>query len=138
MTRKQRFIGLFSAVLLSLSGIGCLSSFEEFPPDLETGLLTVDWTIAGSRDPRRCATFGASEIELRIFDGRGDLAADAGAACEDFSSTLELIDGYYDAEVTMLDDAGHRLTRTLTLNDLDIRADTDLVSDLDFPASAFF
>ena len=139
MARSELILGLFSALACGVIGAGCDSTDEAIlPPVVDTGLLTVGWTVAGSRDPALCGTYGAAEVDVAVFDSLGNAAADAVAACEDFSLSLELFEDVYSADVTMFDAAGRALTQTLTLTGLDVRAQTDLITDVDFPPGSFF
>lgn len=110
---------------------------DEDPAPLDTGLLTVEWSVLSGFDPGACVTFGADAMELVIFDDFGGVVTEVEAPCEDFVVTVELFDGFYSADVTLVDPADFAITTTQVLEDLDVVAGTELVVEVDFPSGSF-
>jgi hypothetical protein len=107
------------------------------PVGVDEGSLTVDWTVDGTKDSLACFDFGADQIEIVVYDFIGE-AARAVAACEDFEISIVLPDGDYSADATMLDVESQPISTTLSLDDIAVRAGTDLEVDIDFPVDSFY
>ena len=106
------------------------------PPDL-SGFLTVEWSIAGGLSPSDCAAFGAEFFELVIYDEFGSFATEFNAPCEAFALSIELPEGVFDADATLVDGADFAVTLTERLEDLLIVDSTELVVSIDFPPGSF-
>lgn len=138
---RRALPSLICAGLLALGASGCF--FETDDDDrvivvpARTGALTVNWTIAGTVDPAACALSGADAFELVVYDDFGRFVTEAEAPCESFFISIELDDGFYSADATLVDVFDGAVTVTAPLENLDIIADTELVIDLDFPSSSF-
>src|SRR4051812_43854396 len=85
------------------------------------GTLEVRWTIDGRTDPLDCADFAVDRLELRIYDGR-DLVDEVEPYCEDFGVSIDMLDGVYDGEATLVDSADRAATLTEPLDAIDIIA----------------
>jgi hypothetical protein len=114
---------------------GCLVVDDDDDDD-PIGTLEVRWTIDGSTNPIDCLDFGADRLELRIYDGR-DLIDEVEPFCEDFGVALDMFDGIYDGEATLVDSADFAVTVTEPLDNIDIIAGTTLTIDIDFPIDSF-
>lgn len=123
-------------LLLCLGLSGCLFVDDDDDDVAPVGTLTVRWTIDGFRDPLDCFDFEADRLELRLYEG-GSLIDEVSPICEDFSTTIELFDGIYDADATLVDSFDRAVTLTEPLDYIDIIAGTDLVIDVDFPIGSF-
>ena len=132
----------FTKALLVAAGgafFGCTGSADlavSTPPGVATGSLTVTWTIEGSASPAECDSVGADNVELALFDASGTQTANVYAACQDFSVSVELPEGSYDAEVTLVDASNRSVSTTLSLRNLDVIEGTDITSDIDFPSAS--
>jgi hypothetical protein len=115
MTQATRHL---VAGFLALSLSGCF-----FESDDETG----------STRPAACDAIAAARYELVVYDSFGDFYTEAEAPCEAFALSLELSDGFYSADATLVDFADRAVTTTSTLEALDIIADSELVVTVDFP-----
>jgi hypothetical protein len=138
---KLRFVPSVVGLALAALGAGCSGSGavtvqEEPPPAVATGTVTVMWTVLGAASPDACDAVGASQLEFAVFDSSGFVAVDAFADCADFAMTVELPEGRYSADVTLVDDFDNAVSTTLTLEDLDVIMGTDVMSDIDFPSSS--
>jgi hypothetical protein len=126
-----------SAVLFSyaagLSACFITSHHEPVIVGPDVGTLTIDVTLDGTKDPIACADYGATDIELVVYDSRGTEVAEDYAPCEDFAISVDLHDGVYSADVTLVDAANKAVTTTLPIDDVDVRAGKELVIDVDFP-----
>ena len=100
-----------------------------------SGTLTVTWTIEGFADPALCAPGDA--FELVLYDEFGDFYTEVEAPCESFFLSMDLDEGLYFADATLVDFDDQPVTTTATLDDIDIFAEDELVIDLDFPAESF-
>lgn len=127
---------------LGLAAQGCVweDDFDEPPvivvPPAAAGTLTVEWSIAGRFVPADCAAFGADFFELVIFDG-GSFATEVNAPCEAFAVSIELPEGVFDADATLVDAADFAVTVTEPLDDLVILEGTELVVSIDYPPGSF-
>lgn len=99
----------------------------------DTGLVTMDITLDDSKDPDACYVYGATDIELVVYDVDGYEVARGYAPCESFAISAELYDGLYSADLTLVDPANYAVSTTLIVDDVDVRGGTDLVIDVDFP-----
>jgi len=98
--------------------------------------LTVRWTIDGTVDSGACSFYRADLFELVVLDIDGGVVAELTAACEDFRVSLELLEGSYDADATLIDAFDRPVTITEQLNDLRVIPGTELVVDVDFPVQS--
>ena len=101
------------------------------------GTLTVEWTIDGRRDPIDCADFGVDRLELVISDARGNLVEEIEPWCESFFVAVDLFEGRYFADATLVDSVDRAATLTLPIDAIDVIAGTDLVVGVDFPLGSF-
>ena len=122
---------------LAASPLGCTVGVEVPPVAVATaGTLTVTWLMAGTTDPSLCAGYGASSLELAVYDAAGNPVTTVDAPCESFSLTVELPEGRYTADATLVDQASRARSVPKTLSAVDIVAGTNLTIDLDFPSSS--
>jgi hypothetical protein len=126
------------ACVLAAGPLGCVVGVTPSPPAATptTGTLTVTWLMAGTTDPSLCAGYGVSSLELAVYDTAGNPVTTVDAPCESFSLTVELPDGRYTADATLVDSASRSRSVTKPLSSIDIVAGTDLTIDLDFPSSS--
>jgi hypothetical protein len=115
---------------------GCLFVADDDDPGAPVGTLEVRWTIDGATDPLDCSDFAVDRLELVIYDG-ADVVDEVEPFCEDFGVTLDMIDGVYDADATLIDSFDNSATVTKPLNAIDIIAGTTLTIDVDFPVDSF-
>lgn len=130
--------GLALCMLLAASAAGCVvdvgaSGSVTAPPS--RGTVTLLSSIEGSTDPTWCADVGASDLELAVYDGP-DLYTVVSSPCESFALTVELPEGSYSGDATLLDVYARPVSTTLTLDDLRVIAGTDLQVAVDFPSSS--
>src|SRR5262245_26055963 len=67
-----------------------------------TGFLTLNWTIENSTSPSICRLFGASDLELLLYDRRQRKVAQIYRRCNDFELTVELPERAYSANATLV------------------------------------
>jgi hypothetical protein len=101
-----------------------------------TGTLTVTWTVAGAPDPSVCSAYGATTLELVVYDETGSQVATANAPCDSFALSLSLSEGGYTADATLVDPDSTARSVTKTLDAINVVAGTDLSIDLDFPTTS--
>jgi hypothetical protein len=123
------------AVALQLSGCFVVADDDRAPPPV--GTLTVDWSIDGQHSSFDCSDFGVDRLELVIYDESGAQVDELEPFCESFSVSVDLVEGDYFADVTLVDSADRSATLTKTLDAIDIIADTDLDIAVDFPLDSF-
>jgi hypothetical protein len=127
-----------STLFLAGGTLGCSVTAE--PPIVvapaPTGTLTLRWTVVGSASAPVCRTFGATDLEVVIYDETGAEVARTTGPCEGFGLTIPLPDGTYSADVTLTDPGGGARSVTKPLQAIQIVAGTDLAIDLDFPQSS--
>ncbi len=119
---------------------GCIFVAEDDGRDLAPipfGTLTVNWTIDGLREPLDCEDFGVDRLELVIYDPGGAVVDELSPFCEAFGVSVDLPEGSYFADVTLVDSFDRSATLTETLEALDIIEGTDLVVGVDFPVDSF-
>jgi hypothetical protein len=119
--------------LLSLPG--CLIVDDDDGPAPLIGALTVEWTIGDRTDPLDCFDFGVDRLELVISGPAEDIEVEA--PCEDFITSVDLYQGRYVADATLVDTFDRAATLTEPIDAIDIIADTELVVDIDFPLGSF-
>lgn len=142
--RVWKLMGPLTSCAFALGALsGCSLAVSPGPPGpgpgvapASGGTITVDWLVAGTDDPRLCASYGADQIEVVVYDQSGSEVATANAPCGSFSVTVPLPEGSYSADVTLVDRGGNSVTTTKPLNNLDVVPGTDLAVSLDFPTSS--
>jgi hypothetical protein len=101
------------------------------------GTVTVNWTISGADDSLVCSDFGADRLDLVIYDYRGAVVDEVEPFCESFSTSVDLLEGDYYADATLVDSFDASVTITEPIDAIDIIAGTDLAIGIDFPADSF-
>lgn len=129
--KKWAFSTLALGTLLSLPA--CLIVDDDDPAPI--GTLTVEWTIDGRRDPLDCLDFGVDRFELVISGPAEDIEVEP--LCEDFVTSVDLYDGRYVADATLVDSFDRAATLTEAIDAIDIVAGTELVVSVDFPIGSF-
>jgi hypothetical protein len=126
---RRAALALSPALLtLALGASGC--TIEHVHDD--DGLLTVQWSLDRTFDPEACFDYGSRSIELVIYDRYDDVVDHFEARCADFATTIELEDGVYGLDATLLDRSGRSVTTTLEL-EVDVYEGEETVVDIDFP-----
>jgi hypothetical protein len=100
------------------------------------GTLTVEWSIDGQRNPYDCSAFEVDRFELMLYAGLDQLVAQVEPICESFSVSVDLLEGRYEADATLVDSFDRAVTVTQTIDSIDILEGTDLVVGIDFPIEA--
>lgn len=131
--KKWTFSSLALGAALSLPG--CLIVDDDDDPGPPVGTLTVEWTIDGRRDPLDCLDFGVDRLELVISGLDEDIEVEP--LCEDFVTSVDLYDGRYIAEATLVDSFDRAATLTEPIEAIDVIAGTELVVSVDFPVGSF-
>jgi hypothetical protein len=135
MNFSKAFFGL-TACLFAASLTGCvIRETSPPPPPDRVGSITVDVTIQGTNDPTICSILGVDRIDVTIVEA-GSVISSAQAPCGEFGLTFTgLPEGFYDAEVVLLDTAGFEVSDIVIVQDADVVANTDFQITVDFPAS---
>lgn len=125
---------LVPLVLLSLSTAGCVVVEEDTP----TGILTVEWSIGGELAARDCLLTQSDRLELVVIDDFDGVAYEVETLCEDFEISLELEEGLYFPEVTLVDSFDQATSDTLELDSVVVRENEELILEVNFRLSDFF
>jgi len=133
--RISKPLTLAGMLALALPAAGCFvtTDVEPAPPSSFSGALTVNYTIEGSTDPALCSTYGAADVELVVYTGRGAYVTERQAPCSDFWIGVSLDPGLYSADITLVDVGDRAVSVTKPLYSIDVVEDTELVIDVDFP-----
>jgi hypothetical protein len=120
------------ALLLGLSGCE-VHAYGDDDYYGDEGSLSIDWTLDDTDDPRACDDYDAYDLELIIYDEGGGVATRISHPCDDFGVSIDLLDGVYSLDATLVDRRGHDVSTTLKLDDIDVYAGEDTPISIDFP-----
>ena len=139
MVNAGRFFGAAALAGVAAATTACLDSGPDrvVVVDQPTGTLTVEYTIQGGKVPSDCVFYGATDVELVVYDSLGYFVTDRYAPCESFFVSVQLYPGRYGADVTLVDRFNYAASVTAPLYDLDVVRDTELVVSVDFPPGSF-
>lgn len=126
-------VALGAALQLS----GCFVVADDGPGPLPVGTLTVAWTIDGQQSSFDCDDFGVDRLELVVYDESGAKVDELNPFCESFAVSVDLVEGSYFADVTLVDGADRSATLTKTLDAIDIIDGTELEIAVDFSVDSF-
>jgi hypothetical protein len=126
---------LLCATALQLSG--CIFESDDHDSRPHVGTLTVRWTIDGLTDPGDCAAFGVDRMELALYTAFDEKIDEVNPVCEAFEVSVDLDEGRYSADATLVDSFDRSATETQVLDALDVYGDNELVVDIDFPLDSF-
>jgi hypothetical protein len=101
------------------------------------GTLTVLWTIDGQTNPDDCAAFGVDRMELVLYEAGDYVVDEVEPLCEAFGISIDMLDGLYYGDATLVDSFDRAATVTLPVDDIDIIAGTELEIPIDFPIGSF-
>jgi hypothetical protein len=104
-----------------------------------TGVVVIDWTINGTKDPNACVALGANNIRVTILtpDGLGGLG-DFTQLCEAFATSITLSAGDYAADAFLEDATAAPRTTVVQIAPFTIFGDDQITIPIDFPQSSFF
>ena len=105
--------------------------------DPPVGTLTVEWSIDGQQNPSDCSAFHVDRLELLLYTGLDQLVDQVEPICESFSVSVDLLDGRYEADATLVDSFDRAATVTQTVYAIDVIQGTDFVVGIDFPIGTF-
>jgi hypothetical protein len=131
-------VGLASGCTFSVEPIGEPAPPAETPPPpaSSAGTFTVNWLVAGSSDPFACRRWGATELEVVVYDITGAPVVRRLAPCGTFTLTVPLAPGTYSADVGLLGRGQGQASTSKTIHAVEVRQGTDLAVNLDFPPSS--
>jgi hypothetical protein len=132
----QAWLTYPTAALLALCAAGCeihtYDSDGHYVSGPYDGTLTIDWSLDDSFDPDACDDYDARYIELAIYEGRDEVAL-LQPRCDDFEISIDLPDGEYSLDATLLDRSERAVSTTLSLDDIDVYEDLETPISIDFP-----
>lgn len=99
------------------------------------GILTAEWTVDGWSDPDACYDFGAHDFELIVYT-HGSFDSEIEARCDDFVLSIDVPEGRYSIDATLVDRHDYAVTTTLALDDVYVYAGEEVVIPIDFPPDA--
>ena len=122
-----------------LAASGCtISTGHDAPaPAVYSGTLSIAWTVTHSTSANACADMYADALDIEIYDRDGYLTASVYPPCEAFLEDIDLPEGAYQIDLTMVDSHNHAVSTTLTL-DTRVYDESSTDIDVDFPTSSFF
>src|SRR5690242_6682946 len=120
MSKTKLLGGLAASMLMAGVVSACTASATVQPvPTPSDGTMTVDFTIENQKDPGLCADFAIDRLDLLIMDASGAAFTSVSAICEDFAITVQLPEGTYSADATLVDVNGNAVSDTLPLDNID-------------------
>jgi hypothetical protein len=140
MRRSGALAGAVVVTALALTGCTGQIAFQPTPgvvPEQAAGRVTVEFSVSGTQDPAICGAHAATELEVVVYDDAGQPVTTAYGPCEGFAVSLDLPEGRYQAQATLVGPDRQPITTTLPLQDLDVVAGTELTVQADFPANSF-
>jgi hypothetical protein len=99
----------------------------------DDGSLTIDWTLDDTDDPFACDDYGARTLEIIIYDEYESVESTIRPPCDSFEASIDLLDGVYSIDATLLDRSGTDVSTTLSIGDIDVYAGEDTPISIDFP-----
>ncbi len=135
----MRALSWFGFAPLLITTYGCTVETVSPVPVIPTaGVLIVDWSIDGLKDPNRCAQSASAAIEITVFYTNGVHAGTFQQACTAFSTSITLNPGSYSASAQLIDSAGGARTTPVSIDPFTLNPGDTLDIPVDFPASSFF
>jgi hypothetical protein len=126
-------------VASSIASSGCYGDDDVVvvvPPE-RVGLLTVRWSITGATVADDCSRFGADFFELLLYDRFGVFFFESSAPCQAFALSLELPEGIFEADATLVDSEDAAVSLTERIEQIVITSDSELVISIDYPPGSF-
>lgn len=128
---------------LVLAALGLPSCVIDTDDDLRSefvgpGVLVVDWTIQGSKDPNLCLDLGAPTISVVVSTDDGFFVGDFRQACGLFETSIALDPDSYVADAALLDAAENERTTNVEIDRFSIFGDDELLIPIDFPFDSFY
>ncbi|HKP59649.1 MAG TPA: hypothetical protein VJV78_23155 [Polyangiales bacterium] len=132
----------YLTALLLLGTAGCTvhthgyhdyDDYDDYDHHPYDGVLTIDWSLDDSFDSDECDHYDADSVELIVYEGGHDEVLHLQRRCDDFETSIDLPDGVYSLDATLLDHSDRRVTTTLALDDIDIYDGEETRISIDFP-----
>ena len=100
----------------------------------DDSILTVEWRVDGSTNPRECDASGARFAYVRV-ESRYGVEAEREVPCEDFGTDFYLAPGRYWVVIVLLDRRHDEVTESVETDPRYL--DGGDYVDIDFPADSF-
>lgn len=123
--------------LTACLGLGC-GDDDDGTIIVETGVLTLDWTVDGLADPAECVQGNAKNTDVVVTTLGGAFVGEYIESCSAFLIRIELDPGSYKATAVLLDPAGADRTTTVDVGAFTIFGRDELSLSIDFPADSFY
>ena len=139
---SSKMYGALTGCGLAVAGLsGCFITTDTGPgPEpvspAKTGSTTIAWTVEGSRSPVSCSRFGGYDLELTVYDRLRRPISQTSAPCTDFTVTVDLPEGVYEAEAVLVDSRSREVSTRLPLENVRITPESNLVIEVDFPSTS--
>ena len=134
MSSIRAWVSLTACVATACFAVGCTIG-PAVSADPQWGSLYVLSSIDGSTRSSDCSRVGARDLEVAVYEGSTPYTTVI-AYCEDFQAIVDLPEGDYDADVTLVDADSRAVSTTARLQGLRVLRTTDLRVEVDFPWSA--
>lgn len=115
---------LLAALVLGAAGCEVHTGGDDDYVD-DSGSLTIDWTLDHTDDPAACDDYDARRLELIIYDDRNRVVDTIEPSCDSFEASIDLPDGVYSVDATLLDRSGGDVSTTISTDDIDVYAGED-------------
>lgn len=131
---------LFTSALLCLTPSCFIDARDDDGYQLATGdgVLIVDWTIQGAKDPVECQLSDADSISVLVDTAFGNPVGEFTQACEAFSMSITLPPGDYAGDAVLLDSTGRERTTAAPIGGFPIYGGDELLVPVDFPVRSFY
>lgn len=118
---------------------GCFVDTDPPPPIIvdTSGSAIIRWSINGTFDPSQCLQFAVDRLQFTVFTLGGGFVGEFVAPCQDFSTRVDLRPGRYVADAVLVG-VGGVATTVVAIDPFTVIGGTDVVLEIDFPASSFF
>lgn len=147
--RASRWATWLAAGVLAFGASGCFfeastdagpapAPLPPPPGPLGPGTLTLRWNVTETTDPNSCVIGNTPTFDVILTTSSGQFAGEFQASCASFATSVSsLVPGDYTGSAVLLDPQGRPRTTTVYIQTFTIIENTNLVVDLDFPASSF-
>ncbi len=102
---------------------------------LDTGYLTLEWTVDGQKDGALCTSVGAAGVELNVFDARNYYLGAVSTPCHRFFASVELEEGSYKLLTRLIDNDHVTVGEMQRLETISVTPNAEVTAAVDFPGA---
>ncbi|HLK39293.1 MAG TPA: hypothetical protein VKU41_21180 [Polyangiaceae bacterium] len=138
LIRRRRLSGAIVLAVLAAAAMSCGGSAASTRSSgLEpTATATFRWTVEESSDATFCAHYGASSVNIDLYERNGAYVDRVTKPCSEFVATASLREGGYSAALQLVDASGAAVSLSLA-SSFDVPTTGDTVVDTDFAKMSF-